>query len=355
MCWRHHRPPRLVPTCSSLEGRGARAPSRCQAPRRRCLRRRRAPVASIGSAGDAGARHPRPHRRSGRPGRHRAARRRAPATGPAARPRSGTTARSTWPTGCAARSTEGRGYANVVARSADGVTFETVATVTSEQFGAASLERPALVAARRRLAALRLVLHPRLQALVGRGDRGRRPRPGSPRARAPSSCPATRGTAWKDVVVRRDRARLADVGLPPPARRRRRRGRPDDQRLPGQRRRPGLEREGHRARARRPAPGTPAARGSPASCAAAPNGSRSTTAGPARPRTGTSAPGTRWARRRTRSGPPAGRRRPAAPCATSASSRPLTGTRLYWEASRSDGANDLRTAYVPRPLSPSQS
>ena len=32
-----------------------------------------------------------------------------------------------------------------------------------------------------------------------------------------------------------------------------------------------------------------------------------------------------------------------------------TGTRLYWEASRSDGANDLRTAYVPRPLSPSQS
>jgi hypothetical protein len=41
--------------------------------------------------------------------------------------------------------TEGRGYANVVARSRDGVAFAPVATVTSAQFGAASLERPALV------------------------------------------------------------------------------------------------------------------------------------------------------------------------------------------------------------------
>jgi hypothetical protein len=40
---------------------------------------------------------------------------------------------------------QGRGYANVVARSSDGVTFETVATVTSAQFDCASLERPALV------------------------------------------------------------------------------------------------------------------------------------------------------------------------------------------------------------------
>jgi hypothetical protein len=39
----------------------------------------------------------------------------------------------------------GRGYANVIARSVDGRRFETVATLTSEQFGAASLERPALV------------------------------------------------------------------------------------------------------------------------------------------------------------------------------------------------------------------
>jgi hypothetical protein len=31
------------------------------------------------------------------------------------------------------------------------------------------------------------------------------------------------------------------------------------------------------------------------------------------------------------------------------------GFRLYWEASRADGANELRTAYVPRSSSPSQS
>ncbi|MCU1600683.1 MAG: hypothetical protein JWO22_1392 [Frankiales bacterium] len=40
---------------------------------------------------------------------------------------------------------KGRGYANVVARSDDGVRFTTVATVTSEAMGTASLERPALV------------------------------------------------------------------------------------------------------------------------------------------------------------------------------------------------------------------
>jgi hypothetical protein len=39
----------------------------------------------------------------------------------------------------------GRGYANVIARSTDGVRFETVATIPTELFGAASLERPALV------------------------------------------------------------------------------------------------------------------------------------------------------------------------------------------------------------------
>jgi hypothetical protein len=39
----------------------------------------------------------------------------------------------------------GRGYANVIAHSRDGVCFETVAVLTSSQFECASLERPALV------------------------------------------------------------------------------------------------------------------------------------------------------------------------------------------------------------------
>lgn len=39
----------------------------------------------------------------------------------------------------------GRGFANVVARAVDGLAFETVAVVYKDAFGAASLERPALV------------------------------------------------------------------------------------------------------------------------------------------------------------------------------------------------------------------
>lgn len=39
---------------------------------------------------------------------------------------------------------EGRGYANVVARSSDGVRFETVCTLHRDDLGCASLERPAL-------------------------------------------------------------------------------------------------------------------------------------------------------------------------------------------------------------------
>jgi hypothetical protein len=41
---------------------------------------------------------------------------------------------------------QGRGYANVVARSFDGVHFEPVVTLSSDAFAAESLERPALVA-----------------------------------------------------------------------------------------------------------------------------------------------------------------------------------------------------------------
>jgi hypothetical protein len=40
---------------------------------------------------------------------------------------------------------QGRGMSNVVARSSDGVHFDTVAVVTKDRFGVESLERPALV------------------------------------------------------------------------------------------------------------------------------------------------------------------------------------------------------------------
>ena len=40
---------------------------------------------------------------------------------------------------------QGRGYANVIARSADGVRFEPLAVLSKDTFGAESLERPALV------------------------------------------------------------------------------------------------------------------------------------------------------------------------------------------------------------------
>jgi len=41
---------------------------------------------------------------------------------------------------------QGRGYAVVVARSADGVHFETLLTIRREELGAESLERPGLAA-----------------------------------------------------------------------------------------------------------------------------------------------------------------------------------------------------------------
>lgn len=90
---------------------------------------------------------------------------------------------------------QGRGYANVVARSTDGLHFETVSTLTSEQFEAASLERPALVP----LAdgGLRLYVSCSTRGSkhwwvesVDLGSGKRRP-----------VLPGDADTAWKDVVV----------------------------------------------------------------------------------------------------------------------------------------------------------
>jgi hypothetical protein len=98
----------------------------------------------------------------------------------------------------------GRGYANVVARSTDGLTFETVATVRNEQFDCASLERPALV--RRPDGGWRLYVscstanskHWWVEALdadeVASLQWGRRT----------VVLPGDRSEAWKDVVVRVD-------------------------------------------------------------------------------------------------------------------------------------------------------
>jgi hypothetical protein len=96
----------------------------------------------------------------------------------------------------------GRGYANVVARSIDGLTFETVATVTSAQFDCASLERPALV--RRPDGGWRLYVscstpaskHWWLEAVDADIPEGLA---SGARARV---LPGDDSEAWKDVVVR---------------------------------------------------------------------------------------------------------------------------------------------------------
>ena len=137
---------------------------------------------------------------------------------------------------------EGRGYANVVARSVDGVRFETVATVTSAQFECASLERPALVplpgGGWRLYVSCSTVnsKHWWVEAIEAdtAGRAGRR----TPHRRAGRR--RRHGLEGRRRQPHR-RARLADVGVPAPARRWRRRGRPHADLVRDQRRRPGLD------------------------------------------------------------------------------------------------------------------
>ncbi len=100
---------------------------------------------------------------------------------------------------------EGRGFANVVARSDDGVRFTPVVALGKDAFGAESLERPALVRTPDgTVAALRQLRHPGHQALAGRPARGRHrrgPRHGDAAHRAARA--ATRA-AVKDPVIRHD-------------------------------------------------------------------------------------------------------------------------------------------------------
>ena len=68
----------------------------------------------------------------------------------------------------------GRGVSVVVARSDDGVSFETVCEIHRDLFGADSFERPVLVPLPRRwVAPLRQLRHPWIEALVDRGGRRR--------------------------------------------------------------------------------------------------------------------------------------------------------------------------------------
>ena len=214
---------------------------------------------------------------------------------------------------------QGRGYANVVARSTDGVHFDTVTTVTSEQFGSASLERPAVIPMAD--GGLRLYVscsthaskHWWVEALdLPSGDR----RP---------VLPGDEATAWKDVVVRRDDNtwRAWDVTAP----------------------------------ALSPQPGTWDARGTRIASVLR-NGDgwwafydgRASAAENWHERTGVahgSAPDAFAAR--------------GGPTPAGATVRYLSvvglpdGYRLYWEASRPDGAHELLSAYVPRSVSASQS
>jgi hypothetical protein len=99
---------------------------------------------------------------------------------------------------------QGRGYANVVARSLDGVRFTPVATVTMQQFDCASLERPALV--QRPDGGWRLYVscstpgskHWWVEAVDADTPAG------LSTGRRTVVLPGDEATAWKDVVVRRD-------------------------------------------------------------------------------------------------------------------------------------------------------
>jgi hypothetical protein len=252
--------------------------------------------------------------------------------------------------------TEGRGYANVVAQSEDGISFETVATVTSEQFGCASLERAALVP-----------LDDGWRLYVSCSSHGSKhwwiealdaPRLGDLAGGTRTVVLAgDDATAWKDPVVRRSGPDWQMWACRHPLDGR---GEADDDAdrmtsvyLTSS---DGLTWT-EQATALAPTVGSWDARGARITSVAR-SGTQWLTFYDGREtaeqnwfeRTGL-ATGSSPESFTASAGPtPEGRTIRYVSMAESPSS-----TRLYWEASRSDGANDLRTANVPRPLSPSQS
>ena len=250
----------------------------------------------------------------------------------------------------------GRGYANVVARSEDGVHFETVATVTSAQFGAASLERPALVP----LAGggFRLYVscstegskHWWVESIEAATAND------LPSGRRTVVLPGDDATAWKDVVVHRDGQAWhmwacrhpLDLGDDEADRMTSHYATSDD----------GLAWTFTPAAALQPRPAQWDARGARiTSVLHEPDGTWTAFYD------GRASAAENWFER-------TGVARGSSPDHFQPAGEPTTaghtlryvsvadlpeGRRVYWEASRSDGANDLRTAYVPRSASDSQS
>jgi hypothetical protein len=246
---------------------------------------------------------------------------------------------------------QGRGYANVVARSTDGVTFEPVATVTSEQFGAASLERPALVPLPG--GGWRLYLscstwgskHWWVEALDAPDVEK------LPEGRRQVVLAGDAKTAWKDVVVHAE----ADLFRIWACRHPLSGGEDEADRMTSWY---GTSEDGldwtMQGPALVPTPGAWDARGARITSVlpgwSALYDGRANAAENWHERTGVAVGG----------GPDAFTAA-AGPTRAGHTLRYVSvatlpdGYRVYWEAARADGAHDLRTEYVPRPLSPSQS
>jgi hypothetical protein len=266
----------------------------------------------------------------------------------------------------------GRGYANVIAHSTDGVRFETVATVTSEQFDSDSLERPALVPLPQggwRLyvsCASHNTKHWWVEAIEA-------PTPAKlPEGKRTVVLPGDETTAWKDIVIHPPLETAAhDFWQMWACRHPLDRGDDEADRMVTHylTSHDGLTwtDEGP---ALLPTPDTWDARGARITSVLHDADARN-------PGNDGTASGGRWLafydgrasaaeNWHERAGLAAGERPAsftaiAGPTPTGQTARYLSvarvngGVRLYWEASRSDGSNDLRTAYVPRPLSPNQS
>ena len=131
---------------------------------------------------------------------------------------------STSPTACVVRCNAGRGVSTVVARSVDGVHFETVGEVWRDDFGAESFERPVVL--RTPTAAGASTSPARRRTASTGGSRRSTPtgRRTSPPGRRTVVLPGYDTVAVKDPVIVLDDRRLARLDLRAPADRGRSRG-----------------------------------------------------------------------------------------------------------------------------------